>query len=78
MGLAGGPKGVLRFGTIPQPWLRNQVLRWLISTGKSYHQINRDITALQRLVDAFTAQAGRMPDLNSSAGQRSVLPCPAR
>ena len=34
MGLAGAPNGLIRFDTIPQPWLRHQVkrfLRWRIS-----------------------------------------------
>jgi hypothetical protein len=49
---------VLRFDTIPPPWLRSQIrwfLRGQITAGKTYHQINRDITALQRLSDTFTA-----------------------
>ncbi|TCN29280.1 site-specific recombinase XerD [Kribbella orskensis] len=74
MGLAAGPNGVVRFDTIPQPWLRNQIkrfLRWRISTGKSYHQINRDSAALQRLVDAFTAQAG--PDAGPEQFSRATI-----
>lgn len=74
MGLAAGPNGVVRFDTIPQPWLRNQIkrfLRWRISTGKSYHQINRDSVALQRLVDAFTAQAG--PDAGPEQFSRATM-----
>jgi hypothetical protein len=65
---------VLRFDTIPQPWLRGQVkrfLRWRISTAKSYHQINRDSTALQRLADAFTAQAG--PDAEPGQFTRATI-----
>jgi integrase len=63
MGHAGvkGANGRLRFDAIPQQWLAQLVkrfMRWRIATGKSYHQLNRDITALQRLADAFTAQAG--------------------
>lgn len=56
-----GANGRLRFDAIPQPWLRQLVkrfMRWRIATGRSYHQRNRDITALQRMADAFTAQAG--------------------
>jgi integrase len=74
MGLATGPNGVVRFDTIPQLWLRSQIkrfLRWRISTGKSYHQINRDITALQRLADAFTAQAG--PDAGPEQFSRATI-----
>lgn len=74
MGLAAGPNGVVRFDAIPQPWLRHQIkrfLRWRISTGKSYHQINRDITALQRLTDAFTAQAG--PDAGPDQFSRATI-----
>lgn len=33
-------------------------MRWRIATGTGYHQLNRDITALQRLADAFTEHAG--------------------
>ncbi len=63
MGHAGvkGANGRLRFDAIPQQWLRQLVkrfMRWRIATGRSYHQLNRDITALQRLADAFTTQAG--------------------
>jgi hypothetical protein len=32
-------------------------MRWRIATGTGYHQLNRDMTALQRLADAFTEQA---------------------
>lgn len=63
MGLSAeaGGGGRLRFDGIPQPWLRHLVkrfMRWRIATGRGYHQLNRDITALQRLAEAFTAQAG--------------------
>jgi integrase len=74
MGLTGAPNGLIRFDTIPQRWLRHQVkrfLRWRISTGKGYHQINRDITALQRLADALTAQAG--PDAQPSDFTRATI-----
>lgn len=56
-----GQDGRLRFDAIPQPWLRQLVkrfMRWRIATGRSYPQLNRDITALQRLADALAAQAG--------------------
>lgn len=63
MGHAGvkGANGRLRFDAIQQRWLRQLVkrfMRWRIATGRSYHQLNRDITALQRLADAFTSQSG--------------------
>lgn len=51
----------LRFDGILQPWLRHLVkrfMRWRIATGRSYHQMNRDITALQRMANALTKQAG--------------------
>jgi integrase len=56
-----GQQGRLRFNTMPQPWLRllaKRFMRWRISTGTSYSQLNRDMTALQRLADAFTEHAG--------------------
>lgn len=56
-----GQQGKLRFSTVPQPWLRllaKRFMRWRISTGTSYSQLNRDMTALQRLADAFTEHAG--------------------
>ncbi|MFG1626229.1 tyrosine-type recombinase/integrase [Kribbella sp. NPDC049227] len=74
MGLPGTADGLLRFDQIPQQWLRHLVkrfLRWRISTGKSYHQVNRDITALQRLADAFTAQAG--PDAQPGDFNRATI-----
>jgi hypothetical protein len=63
MGFRGrtGQQGRLRFNTVPQPWLRllaKRFMRWRISTGTSYSQLNRDMTALQRLADAFTEHAG--------------------
>ncbi|PTT65105.1 tyrosine-type recombinase/integrase [Arthrobacter sp. HMWF013] len=63
MGFRGrtGQQGRLRFNTMPQPWLRllaKRFMRWRISTGTSYSQLNRDMTALQRLADAFTEHAG--------------------
>jgi integrase len=63
MGFRGrtGQQGRLRFSTMPQPWLRllaKRFMRWRISTGTSYSQLNRDMTALQRLADAFTEHAG--------------------
>jgi len=38
--------------------LAKRFMRWRIATGTGYHQLNRDMTALQRLADAFTEQAG--------------------
>ena len=63
MGFTGrtGQGGVLRFSPIPQPWLRllaKRFMRWRIATGTGYHQLNRDMTAIQRLADAFTEQTG--------------------
>ncbi|MFB8369607.1 tyrosine-type recombinase/integrase [Pseudarthrobacter sp. NPDC055928] len=63
MGFRGriGQQGRLRFSTIEQPWLRllaKRFMRWRISTGTSYSQLNRDMTALLRLADAFTEHAG--------------------
>ena len=63
MGFRGrtGQQGILRFGTIPQPWLKmlaKRFMRWRISTSTSYSQLNRDMTALHRLADAFTEHAG--------------------
>lgn len=63
MGFRGrtGQQGRLRFSTMPQPWLRllaKRFMRWRISTGTSYSQLNRDMTALQRLAEAFTEHAG--------------------
>lgn len=63
MGFTGrtGQRGVLRFNSIHQPWLRllaQRFMRWRIATGTGYHQLNRDMTALQRLAEAFTEQAG--------------------
>lgn len=68
MGHAGavGANGRLRFDGISQPWLRHlskRFMRWRIATGRSYHQLNRDITALQRLADAFTDQAGAQAEV---------------
>ena len=57
-----GAKGTLQFGPITQPWLRElakRFMRWRISTGTGYHQLNRDITALQRLSAALTEHAGK-------------------
>ncbi len=74
MGLAGAPGALIRFETIPQPWLRRQAkrfLRWRISTGKGYHQINRDNTALERLAAALTTQAG--PDAQPSDFTRTTI-----
>ncbi|WP_395405669.1 tyrosine-type recombinase/integrase (plasmid) [Arthrobacter sp. UC242_113] len=63
MGFRGrtGQGGTLRFKPVPQPWLRllaKRFMRWRISTGTSYSQLNRDMTALHRLADAFTEHAG--------------------
>jgi integrase len=33
-------------------------IRWRIATGTGYHKLNRDMTTLQRLADAFTEQTG--------------------
>ncbi|WP_405059766.1 tyrosine-type recombinase/integrase [Kribbella sp. NBC_01505] len=74
MGLAGAPGCVIRFDAIPQPWLRHQAkrfLRWRISTGKGYAQINRDNSALERLAAALTAQAG--PDALPSDFNRATI-----
>lgn len=56
-----GSGGRLRFDGIAQPWLRllaKRFARWRITTGVSYYTLNRDQAALQRLSEAFTAQAG--------------------
>jgi integrase len=56
-----GSRGRLRFDGIAQPWLRllaKKFARWRIATGASYDTLNRDQSALQRLSEAFTAQAG--------------------
>ncbi|WP_159697760.1 tyrosine-type recombinase/integrase [Arthrobacter sp. 18067] len=63
MGFVGkkGAGGTLQFAPITQPWLRElakRFMRWRISSGTGYHQLNRDITALHRLSAAFTEHAG--------------------
>jgi hypothetical protein len=70
----GGLTGSSARRVVAGMWLRHLVkwfLRWRISTGKSYHQINRDITALQRLADAFAAQTG--PDAQSGYFTRATI-----
>lgn len=76
MGMTGksGTAGTLVFTSIEQPWLRlliKRFMRWRISTGTGYHQVNRDITAMHRLAEALTSHAG--PDATKEQFTRETI-----